>query len=30
VTEASVMFSFFKHRIQPIQQHHTVGFEYMH
>jgi hypothetical protein len=29
VTEASVMFSFFKHRIQPIQQHHTVGFEYI-
>jgi hypothetical protein len=23
------MFSFFKHRIQPIQQCHTLGFEYM-
>jgi hypothetical protein len=29
VTGASVMFSFFKHRIQPIQQCHTLGFEYM-
>jgi hypothetical protein len=23
------MFSFFKHRIQPIQQCHTLGFEYI-
>jgi hypothetical protein len=23
------MFSFFKRRIQPIQQRHTLGFEYM-
>jgi hypothetical protein len=29
VTKASVMFSFFKRRIQPIQQHHTLGFEYI-
>jgi hypothetical protein len=29
VTGASVMFSFFKRRIQPIQQRHTLGFEYM-
>jgi hypothetical protein len=29
VTRASVMFSFFKHRIQPIQQRHTLGFEYI-
>jgi hypothetical protein len=29
VTGASVMFSFFKRRVQPIQQHHTLGFEYM-
>jgi hypothetical protein len=29
VTSASVMFSFFKRRIQPIQQRHTLGFEYM-
>jgi hypothetical protein len=29
VTGASVMFSFFKHRIQPIQQCHTLGFEYI-
>jgi hypothetical protein len=29
VTGASVMLSFFKHRIQPIQQRHTLGFEYM-
>jgi hypothetical protein len=29
VTGASVMFSFFKRRIQPIQQHHTLGFEYI-
>jgi hypothetical protein len=28
VTGASVMFSFFKHRVQPIQQHHKLGFEY--
>jgi hypothetical protein len=29
VTGASVMFSFFKRRIQPIQQRHTLGSEYM-
>jgi hypothetical protein len=29
VTGASVMFSFFKRRVQPIQQCHTLGFEYM-
>jgi hypothetical protein len=29
VTGASIMFSFFKRRIQPIQQRHTLGFEYM-
>jgi hypothetical protein len=29
VTGASVMFSFFKCRVQPIQQHHTLRFEYM-
>jgi hypothetical protein len=29
VTGASVMFSFFKHRILPIQKRHTLGFEYM-
>jgi hypothetical protein len=29
VTGASVMFSFFKRRFQPIQQRHTLGFEYM-
>jgi hypothetical protein len=29
VTGASVMFSFFKSQIQPIQQRHTLGFEYM-
>jgi hypothetical protein len=29
VTAASVMFFFFKHRIQPIQQRHTLGFEYI-
>jgi hypothetical protein len=29
VTGASVMFSFFKCRIQPIQQRHTLGFEYI-
>jgi hypothetical protein len=28
VTNASVMFSFFKHRVQPIQQCHILGFEY--
>jgi hypothetical protein len=28
VTGASVMFSFFKRRIQPIQQCHRLGFEY--
>jgi hypothetical protein len=27
VTGASVMFSFFKRRIQPIQQRHTLGFK---
>jgi hypothetical protein len=29
VTGASVMFSFFKRRIQPIQPRHTLGFEYI-
>jgi hypothetical protein len=29
VTGTSVMLLFFKHQIQPIQQHHTLGFEYM-
>jgi hypothetical protein len=29
VTGASVMFFFFKRRIQPIQQRHTLGFEYI-
>jgi hypothetical protein len=29
VTCVSVMLLFFKHRIQPIQQRHTLGFEYM-
>jgi hypothetical protein len=29
VTGTSVMFSFFKHRIQPIQQRYTLGFEYI-
>jgi hypothetical protein len=29
VTGTSVMFSFFKRRIQPIQQRHTLGFEYI-
>jgi hypothetical protein len=29
VTGMSVMFSFFKRRIQPIQQCHTLGFEYI-
>jgi hypothetical protein len=28
VTSASVMFSFFKRRVQPIQQRHVLGFEY--
>jgi hypothetical protein len=28
VTSASVMFSFFKRRVQPIQQRHILGFEY--
>jgi hypothetical protein len=28
VTGASVIFSFFKHRVQPIQQRHHLGFEY--
>jgi hypothetical protein len=28
VTGASVMFSFFKCRVQPIQQRHRLGFEY--
>jgi hypothetical protein len=29
VTGVSVMFSFFKRRIRPIQQSHTLGFEYI-
>jgi hypothetical protein len=29
VTGASVMFSFFKRQIHPLQQRHTLGFEYM-
>jgi hypothetical protein len=29
VTGASVMFSFFKCRVQPIQQRHRPGFKYM-
>jgi hypothetical protein len=29
VTGATIMLSFFKRRIQPIQQRHTLGFEYM-
>jgi hypothetical protein len=29
VIGASAMFSFFKHRIQPLQQRHTLGFEYI-
>jgi hypothetical protein len=29
VIGASVMFSFFKRRIQPLQQCHTLGFEYI-
>jgi hypothetical protein len=28
VTSASVMFSFFKRRVQPIQLRHKLGFEY--
>jgi hypothetical protein len=28
VTGASVMFAFFKCRVQPIQQRHRLGFEY--
>jgi hypothetical protein len=28
VTGASVMFSFFKRRVQPLQQRHRLGFEY--
>jgi hypothetical protein len=28
VTGTSVMFSFFKRRVQPIQQRHTLGFKY--
>jgi hypothetical protein len=28
VTGTSVMFSFFKRRVQPIQQRHRLGFEY--
>jgi hypothetical protein len=28
VTGASVLFSFFKRRVQPIQQRHRLGFEY--
>jgi hypothetical protein len=28
VTGVSVMFSFFKRRVQPIQQRHRLGFEY--
>jgi hypothetical protein len=28
VTGASVMFAFYKRRVQPIQQHHCLGFEY--
>jgi hypothetical protein len=28
VTGASVMFAFYKRRIQPIQQRHRLGFEY--
>jgi hypothetical protein len=29
VTGASVMFSFFKRRTQPVEQRHTLGFEYI-
>jgi hypothetical protein len=28
VTGASVMFAFFKRRVQPIQQRHRLGFKY--
>jgi hypothetical protein len=28
VTGASIMFSFFKRHVQPIQQRHRLGFEY--
>jgi hypothetical protein len=28
VTGASIMFAFFKRRVQPIQQRHRLGFEY--
>jgi hypothetical protein len=28
VTGTSVMFSFFKRRVQPVQQCHVLGFEY--
>jgi hypothetical protein len=28
VTGTSIMFSFFKHRVQPIQQCHILGLEY--
>jgi hypothetical protein len=28
VTGASVMFAFYKRRVQPIQQRHWLGFEY--
>jgi hypothetical protein len=28
VTGASVMFDFFKRRVQPLQQCHSTGFEY--
>jgi hypothetical protein len=28
VTGTSIMFSFFKRQVQPIQQHHRLGFEY--
>jgi hypothetical protein len=29
VTGASLMFSFFKRQVQPIQQRHILGFEYI-
>jgi hypothetical protein len=28
MTRASVMFAFFKRRVQPIQQRHRLGFKY--
>jgi hypothetical protein len=28
VTNASIMFAFYKRRVQPIQQRHCLGFEY--